>query len=395
VSRLSLSREFRLVAACCRWPPSDARDQAVRALAGAEIDWPFFLDVARRHRVEGLASDALVRAAAPAPASVLASLAQEAAGIARENLQFTAESVRLLRLFDGAGIKLFFIKGVTLNILAYGTLGLKRSRDIDLAVPTADVEQGSALLKAIGYRRIAPGPEINDDQFRTWVKLSKETIWVHETSRIIVEMHNGLVDNPMLLPDVSIQSPQQMVPVAPSISLPTLRKEELFSYLCVHGATHAWSRLKWIADVAALLKDDDEAAVERIYRRSLELGVGRSSAQALLLCAELFEFPLAGALKAELEADAKTRWLVRVALGMMAGKHVKTELDDTVLGTLPIHLSHFLLGRGWRYKAAELKRKSLSPYDQATIPLPRPLAFLYPLLLVPSWIWRRATSRAA
>ena len=80
---------------------------------------------------------------------------------------------------------------------------------------------------------------------------------------------------------------------------------------------------------------------------------------------------------------------VRIALGAMAGRTGEIELDDTVLGTVPIHLSHFLLAPGWRYKAAEVRRKSLSHHDRATMPLPRPLHFLYPLLVVPSWLWRR------
>lgn len=391
LSSLPLSREFALAAACCRWPPSTARDAAVRHAVGSGIDWPRFLRVLARQRVEGLAKDAFARAEVDAPAAVRQALASEATGIARDNLAFAAECVRLHKLFQRAEITHLFVKGVTLDSLAYGTLAVKRSRDIDLAVSPETVDRACGLVEGAGYRRMKPGPGLSDEGFRTWNKLNKESIWMHAGSGIIVEIHHGFVDNPALLPGVSAHSSPRMVTIAPGIALPTLQKDELFSYLCVHGATHAWSRLKWIADVAAFLKDDDDAEIDRLFVRSLQLGVGRCSAQALLLCAALFERTLPGGLKARLEADPVNRWLVRVAIRTMDGRG-EAELDDTMLGTVPIHLSHFALARGWRYKAGELARKFRSPYDQATLPLPRPLRFLYPIMLVPRWLWRRARS---
>ena len=202
------------------------------------------------------------------------------------------------------------------------------------------------------------------------------------------------MDNPALLPGVDALGPRLMVDIAPGIRLPTLALDELFAYLCVHGATHAWSRMKWIADVAALLKNADEGEVERLYRRSLGLGVGRCSAQALLLCNLLFETRLPSSLAAELRSDPAVRYLVRIALSAMAGRNAETELDDTVFGTVPIHLSHFLLASGWRYKLSEVRRKTASHQDRSAGLLPRGLHFLYPLLAVPSWLWRRVRGPA-
>ena len=385
---MKLSNEFLLAAACCRWPPSVERNKAVLGAAARAVDWDRFLRIVRRQRVDGLVSDALERAGVKPSQLVSAELHREAKGIARQNLAFAAESLRIHRLFEAAGLTFLFVKGATLDVLAYGGLGLKKARDIDLVIAPETVEQACALMVEAGYSRVSPGPEVKPEQFAVWVKLCKETAWKHPNG-IIVELHSGLVDNPILLPGIGVHSPRQRVEIAPGIHLPTLALDELFAYLCVHGATHAWSRMKWIADVAALLKDHDSAGLERLYRRSLELGIGRCSAQALLLCQQLFGLELPEHLAAELRADAATRRLVRIALAAMGGRNAETELDDTVLGTVPIHLSHFLLATGWRYKASEVRRKSLSHHDRATVPLPRPLHFLYPLLVMPSWLWRR------
>jgi hypothetical protein len=331
----------------------------------------------------------LKRAGVVPPAEIASDLQREAGEIARQNLSFAAESLRVQRLLEGAGLRFLFVKGTTLDMLAYGSLGLKRARDIDLVIAPEAVQEACALLAGAGYVRTVPGPEVRDEQFPIWLKLCKETSWTHKRTGIVLELHNGLVDNPTFLPGIGSHSPSQWVEIGSGIRLPTLRKDELFAYLCVHGATHGWSRLKWIADVAALLKDDNLDERERLYRRSVALGVGRCSAQALSLCQMLFELELSAGLSAELNRDRATRALVKIAIGTMSGRNSERELDDSVLATVPIHLSHFLLVPGWRPKALEIRRKSFSEYDRSMLPLPRLLHFLYPLMLVPRWIGRR------
>jgi hypothetical protein len=107
------------------------------------------------------------------------------------------------------------------------------------------------------------------------------------------------------------------------------------------------------------------------------------------LCAHLFGTVLPTELKQRLESDRVSRWLADIALGTMAGRYAATELDDTVLGTLSIHLSHFALGRGWRFKARELSSKLNNRDDRMRYALPRPLHFLYPVISLPSWVRRR------
>jgi hypothetical protein len=384
----TLSPEFRLVAACCRWPPSAERDLAITQAASASVDWELFQRIVRRQRVDGLVSAALRRAEAAVPASLASSLGGASAAIAHENLLHTAGCLRLQSAFEEAGIPILHVKGITLSLLAYGTLSIKKARDIDIVVPPEAIGAAFELLRKTGHRCLSADGEATALPSHA----SKETVW-QDPGGILVELHSSLVDNPMMLPGIGVGSPVQLVEVAPGRRLPTLMKDELFSYLCVHGATHAWSRLKWLADVAALLAQDDGAEIERLYRRSVELGAGRSSGQALLLCRELLGTAVPESLLEELRSDAPTRWLVRVALRSMAGARGERELDETVLGTVPIHFSHFLLKRGGQYKIAELKRKSAGRPTAPRPALPRYLRFLHPLIAVPLWLRSRARER--
>ena len=377
------------MAACCRWPPSPARDEQVRRAAAARIDWDGFGKLVRRHRVAGLVHDGLIRAGVEVPAPLAAKLAEEAGEIARQNLLFAAESLKLEALFGGLGH--LFLKGVTLNMLAYGSLAYKQAVDIDLLVAPGDYESAIQLLRGAGYRCIIPGPEPRIEEILLWVKSHKHSNWVSPAG-LSLELHNGLVDNPLLVQGLSVASPAQRVEVAHGKSLPTLAADELFAYLCAHGAAHGWARLKWLADVAALAGHQDGAGIERLHARSVELGGGRSAGQALLLSSLLFGLELPPSLDSQLNRDRGTRILARLAMRNFTLGGMGRELDEMVLGTAGIHLSYLLLERGAGFKLRQLKRTLLGGSSEGA-----PLAkrVLRPIAFIPRWLIRRAREAKA
>src|SRR5262249_28792284 len=153
----------------------------------------------------------------------------------------------------------------------------------------------------------------------------------------------------------------------------TMGEEDLFAYLCMHGALHWWYRLKWLADVNALLASMPEDGVERLVRAAEARGVGRAAAQALLLCRKLFQLPLPASLTATLDKSVTVRWLVATALNAMTiGEYGPHEVR---FGTTRGSLSTVLLSRSWRYRLAELGIQLTNPTDVLALPLPRPLHF--------------------
>ena len=386
---MRIAPELRLMAACCRWPPSPAREEQIRQSAAAPIDWDGFGKLVARHRVAGLVHDGLTRARVEAPAPLAAKLGEEAGDIARQNLLFAAECLRLEGRFGALGH--LFLKGVTLNVLAYGSLAYKQAIDIDLLVAPEDYESAIDLLRGAGYRCVVPGPDPSTEEILLWVKGHKHSNWIGPAG-LPLELHAGLIDNPLLLPKLGADAPSQTIEVAPGKALPTLATEELFAYLCAHGAAHGWARLKWLADVAALVSREDKPGIERLHARSVALGGGRSAGQALLLSSILFGLELPPALKSELESDRCTRILVRLAMRNFTLGGMGRELDEMVLGTAGIHLSYLLLERGAGFKLRQLKRTLLGASSEGA-PLPKRL--LRPIALVPRWLLRRAREARA
>lgn len=359
------------------------------AASALPVDWTLVGRIAGRHRVEGLVWNALRQAGVAVPAEAGDRLRAANARIARQNLVLTAESLRLAARLEKAGIRFLFVKGVALGALVYGSVGPKMGWDIDLLVPPAAVEAAAALLEDSGYRLDLPSGPRARERLALFHRHWKESVWTSADGTLTVELHTALSDHPALLPQVGPDSPVQSVEVAKGRFLPTLRTDELFAYLTVHGASSAWFRLKWIADVAALLAGSPPAEIERLYRRSQQLGAGRAPAQALLLCRRLFGTPVPTELVTELRADRTNRWLLAIALRMLAGRSLATELHHLRLGTLYIHLMQFGLQSGLRFKLDALGRQLVDARDRVDVPLPRWLGFLYPLISIS----RRLTGR--
>lgn len=389
------NREFRLAVACCRWPPSSQRDAAIVDAATAPVDWARFLDVVKRHRVHALVWNGLVRAGVRPPLDTAGILKVNAAKAARSSLAFYAETIRLQGLFDGAGVSCAFLKGVTLALLAYGDPGIRHSKDIDVIVPDGDLSAACDLLEAAGYLRLKPSGAISEAQLALWRIYGKDMEWRHEVSGIELELHWRLTNISFLLcepPDFAAICP---VGTAPLARLMTLPPPDLFIYLCVHGAAHAWCRLKWLADIHALIADRPDKVIEAYWRLAKQKRVERAVGQAMLLCADLFGLQLPAELAAELRRSRVIPALARLARICMTRGNAETEIYDLPFGTTLVSASHLLLAGKLRHLGEEIVRKSINLEDVLLLPLPRSLSFLYWFLRGPLWLYRRVRNAGA
>jgi Uncharacterised nucleotidyltransferase len=384
----SFSPEFRLAAACAMWPPSDRRTEAIHAAAGGPLDWSRFLRVARRHGIIGLVHDALARARPNVPSEIAREIGMQAAASVHENLAMASEALRLQRLFEDANLSVLSLKGASLAMLAFGNLGLRGGIDIDLLVPREMLPEATALVARAGYCRFDPPPDISDVQLRLLMSLRKDLGFVHEATGLRIELHWRLFVNPHAMEEASVIAGSRMVPVTGTRGLRTLGEEDLFAYLCLHGALHWWNQLKWLADINALLSAAPEGGVERLICAAEARGAGRAAAQAMLLCRRLLGTPLPALSMALLAKTATVRWLEATALKAMTSGQGERDPHDVRFGTTRGSLSTFFLNRSWRYWLAELNYHLTNQTDVLAVPLPERLRFFYPMLRLPLWAWR-------
>jgi Uncharacterised nucleotidyltransferase len=384
----SFSREFLLAAACSAWPPSSHRNEAIRRAAADPLDWDRFLRVVARHQVVGLVHDGLTSARPEVHPEIARDIRNQAAALVRENLILAAEAVRLQRMFSEANLPVAFIKGVSLAELAFGNLGLRQGKDLDLLVTPDSFPAAAALVERAGYLRFSPPAEASEAQLWSLMPIRKDFGFVHEGSRRELELHWRLFLNPHLMDETSLMVSSRIVPLSGTIGLRTLGEDDLFAYLCAHGALHWWYQLKWLADIGALLARAQKDGVERHYRAAQTRGLERPAAQAILLCNRLLGTEVPDQLLASFRSDAILRWLESTALNAMTAGNSEIAPRDMLFGTTRGSLSSLLLSRKWRYWLAELTNHSICEADVLTLSLPSELKFLYPLLRLPFWLWR-------
>jgi hypothetical protein len=380
---------FVLAAACCHWPPSDQRQAAIRAAAAAITDWNDFLWLVNRQRVAGLVHEALSFAGVALAPAIAEKLAARARQILRRNLSYTAATVRLQHALETAGIPILTLKGVALAQLAYGSFKTKDSRDIDLLVSPDRVEAALSILQGEGYALSPPAEHLSTAQRRAVFRYAREIQLVHRLNKTRVELQWRAANNPLLLQGIDASSPAQIVTLGGGMSIRTLAQADLFAYLCVHGAQHAWSRLKWLADLNALVAPG-ASAIEPLYRHAQSVGAGLCAGQALLLCNRLFRLGLPASVVDETSRDARYARLANIALKTMADSRVEAQTDRSFDSKMRVIYSQFLLGSGWTFFWAQCRVEFVRIRDVIDLPLPGYLHFLYPLLRLPLWLWRRA-----
>jgi hypothetical protein len=342
------STEFQLAVQCCRRRFAHGNDREIAEL-GKRADWPRFLQLARRHRVQSLVWQSLSEVGVVPPPAVADALCADAGLITEQNLRAAVESARLLESFAHAGVPLLFVKGLTVSKLAYGQAFLKMSQDIDVLVPGEAIAAAAIELERLGYKLTVPAVPPRSKRLEAWHVRRKESVW-RSPDGLQLELHGRLADSRDLIPGIGMNSPSQEVEVAPGIVLPTLARDELFAYLSVHGASSAWFRLKWITDLAALLHDSTAGEIARLYGRSLELGAGRAAAQALLLANRVYgTAPVPG-----LNDKPVHRWLASAAWNQMLRE---SEPTDSHFGTATIHFTQLFLLPGIRFHLRELRRQ--------------------------------------
>jgi len=380
-----------LAIACARWPPDEEARQNIERHARATLDWSRFLAWVTRHGVGPLVHRNLRRTTHPAlPGFVLDQLQEQQARNARRVLSQIAEAARITRVLGDAGIRSITIKGPVLSLLAFGDPISRISRDVDILVDPNRTANADRLIIQAGYRRIAPDFELTPRQHALFQRFRCQFGYYSERSAVAQELHWRLTSNIKLFPLTGEALWARNDPVRlGGTDFHTLPDEEMFLYLCVHGSMHVWFRLKWLADIGALLRRAPPGFTEEVAKRAHSLGIARPFHQAIALAHLLLGAPVPPPVLAKATLDKATPGLVAAAYRALNWDGSPSEPSQTRWFNMWIGLQAYRLRPELAYWWAEFQDQLCSPEDWARLPLPDSLAFLYPAVRPISWTVRK------
>jgi len=381
VTATPLTPELQLLLTCVRWPKDASLAALTRDQADLVTDWSRFMALVDRHRVSGLTRHALVAAGVAPPPQIAAALAAQSRDYAVHEVSSVGETIQLVRRLRAAGVDVAVLKGATVALLAFGRFGVRYSVDIDLMVDKADVGAASAVLRQRGYVRTEPSETVSDGKMSARMRRNKDVAFENSAKGMKVELHWRLFQNPYLMGDVDLSAFEPSA-ITPGESVLALSADIAPLYLFVHGAEHAWSRLKWLADAGALLRGEP-AMGERIYRQAKAMGLARRVGPGILLSAELLGTTVPDELADDLRRDWRMKWLLDTSRDSLVGDQKGTELEDAPFATTRKNLGHYLASDDPRYWFCEARFDLLdeAPIGQAQQPLV-------------ARVWRRARALA-
>lgn len=313
--------QIRFLAACCYLPASaeglvqqrHLLEQACAIPIPAQVLW----EGIQRHRIFALAERVLRTHSFTAALGQFApALAARARQGQLDSLTLFGESLQLSALFSKHGIEHRFLKGPILSQKIYGNPGLRRSKDLDLQVRPQDIAAAVRVLQAAHWEPTGSAERWEQSHLYRWIaeRRLRHFEFVHRQTQSSVELHWRM--EPAHAPKLD----ELWWAHWPAAGSPLSAAEAL--HLCLHGASHAWNRLKWIGDLQAIF-DRNPALWTETRALSKELDLELIVAQAILLLQILFQAEPDACARAILASQPCAPQLAKFALHSMQLKSAR------------------------------------------------------------------------
>ncbi|MBD2872040.1 nucleotidyltransferase domain-containing protein [Paenibacillus arenilitoris] len=348
-----------------------------------QADWDRFIALARHHRVFPSVKRRLHELGSVDIPTFVAQLFHR--DYYRNTLQMLAlsgEMEQLSKAFSDNGIRTLFLKGPVIAADLYGDVSLRTSCDLDMLIPMGQLNGAEALLVSLGYVKDEYIVSVLND----WKWRHHHTTFRHPDKGIKVELHWRLNPAPSKEPGFNELWSRRRKSSLINRPIYYLGREDLFMFLVSHGARHGWSRLRWLLDIKQLVNQKlDWPALIRLLRKHQYSHIG---GQALLLAARLLRLPLQDEMK-PLLSGRKAHWLAEDAMFYV---HRMVNLHTPPLAEeISRYHKRYLFSLMTVRQKIQFIASFLFPYheDSETLPLPKPLHFLYFPLRPFLWAWRK------
>ena len=369
------SNELKLMLALIK----DDND-SIQAFIKSSINWHVFLKVIKHHRLYPIIYRKLQDGfRQEIPDEIMEQLRSLYQQNTFQMMKLSAEMERVSVCLQEQGIRCLFLKGPALGYQLYGNLSMRTSNDIDLLISIKDLEKTDAILLQRGYQRDAYTRSVLGD----WKWKNHHVEYIHPDTLHKIEIHWKLHPGRAKEPSFDQLWNRKQASSLSKQPVYIMGNEDLYIFLMIHGARHGWYRLRWLVDLADLSKQlTDWRVIKKMERR---YHVSHVAAQVYLLADGLLakQLPFYG------HVTKKSNQLAEDALFL-------------IINEIDIHDDQ--LSRRYSQKADEYyqsimtRRQKLFRWigalypcidDAKTLPLPRPLHFLYFPLRPFLWMWRQ------
>jgi hypothetical protein len=293
------------------------KHSVLTAMPGADgpVDWHHVAALAHRHRVVPLIWHNLSKGSTvDLPEWLAEDFRSTYQRNALHGLRVTAHLTRIVAAFEAEDIPALPLKGVCLAARYYGNVAARYTGDIDLLVPASDLDRADAILRGLGYLRVANKtrtivlePFEEDRDFRLhFIYISRDGV--------PIELHFHLHNNP----DILAVDTGSAIAEGHSVSigrttLPIMPDDLQFVFLATHGARHEWVRLQWVCDIAVMIDRARPEDVRQWLATAARHSLTNPVVQAMILAQRLLGIELPPEVLSAYAQSRRIRYMVRRA----------------------------------------------------------------------------------
>lgn len=259
------------------------------------LDWNALIELSRRHMLAPMVGAVALRDhRGLIPPEIVNRFEQTMKSTVRDDLELSAELVRVLGWFQTHGIAVVPLKGPVLASKLYGNASVRVSSDLDLLIRPGDLLAAKKVVEAGGYRLDSTLHWPCDAAcFRS---RDRQLSFGEHRRKIKLDLHWRILPPyfPAALDEQGIWKRLRSQPFG-GATVPAFSPEDLLTFLCAHGAKHLWERLGWLVDVARLVHIEPAIDWTRVFEEARRTDTSRMLAVGLLLAQDLLgaEFPAA------------------------------------------------------------------------------------------------------
>jgi hypothetical protein len=247
------------------------------------------------------------------PAAAFEVLQNLARGHERRSFVLTTELLKLLRAFEAQKIDAIPFKGPVLAASAYGDETLRQFGDLDIAVKKEHIHEAKRIILSAGYRCNWEGWNASDDVEDSQVSYVGPQYYTFDRpdgfSRVDLQWRLTEQYFAFSLDKDHLWNRLARVSLA-GTTIRSFDATDMLLILCVHGSKHRWEKLKWVCDVAELLRaHQDTIDWPELHRNATTQRVQRMVGLGLFLAQDLLGANLPKAISKKLQTDRTIQWL--------------------------------------------------------------------------------------
>jgi len=287
------------------------------------VDWDYVASGARAH---GITSLVLKHVEGVAPPAAVALLRKDAQAASHRSLLLVSRLHTILAGFEAASVPVLLYKGPALAIQAYGQLALRPFVDLDLLVRPCDLDRSIEVMAGLGFEAF---PKLTPTRRRSYLRSECE-LWFDVADRSCpVEVHWAVRERLYSFPMVV----EGILERATSVTLcgqqvATMAPEDLLLVLCIHGAKHGWSQLKWICDLDRIIATTPALDWDATFAHARALRGERLLLYGLAVAAQVLGTTLAPEVMSRLSADSTASTLAAGAVARLWPDAARSHRSD-------------------------------------------------------------------